>query len=70
MAITGYTNLGEATNVPNGKLAEVMQARESLSWVHGNHTLKFGFQYEWVRSYFAVSSSARRLAPSRSSETR
>jgi hypothetical protein len=59
MSITGYSSLGEAANVPNGKVAEVLQARESISWTHGNHTLKFGAQYEWVRSFFDVSGTAR-----------
>ncbi len=59
IGITGYSNLGEATYVKNGKVAEVLQGRESVSWVHGSHTFKFGGQYEWVRSYFAVSNAAR-----------
>ncbi|MBV9085695.1 MAG: TonB-dependent receptor, partial [Acidobacteriaceae bacterium] len=59
MSITGYSSLGETANVPNGKVAEVLQARESVSWMRGNHTFKFGGQYEWVRSYFDVSSTAR-----------
>lgn len=59
MSITGYSSLGEAAYVPNKKLAEVAQFKDALTWVHGGHTFKFGGQYEWVRSYFAVSSSAR-----------
>jgi outer membrane receptor protein involved in Fe transport len=59
MSISGYSSLGEATNVPNKKLAEVEQAKDGLTWIHGSHTFKFGGQYEWVRSFFAVSSSAR-----------
>ena len=59
MSISGYSSLGEATNVPNKKIAEVAQLKDSVTWIHGGHTFKFGGQYEWVRSYFDVSSSAR-----------
>jgi len=57
MSISGYSSLGEATNVPNKKIAEVAQLKDSVTWIHGGHTFKFGGQYEWVRSYFDVSSS-------------
>jgi outer membrane receptor protein involved in Fe transport len=59
MSISGYSSLGEATNVPNKKIAEVSQFKDNFTWIHGGHTFKFGGQYEWVRSFFAVSSSAR-----------
>ena len=59
ISIPGYTSLGEQTNVPNGKLAEVAQFKDGISWIRGNHQLRFGGQFEWVRSWFDVSSSAR-----------
>jgi outer membrane receptor protein involved in Fe transport len=37
----------------------VAQLKDALTLIHGGHTFKFGAQYEWVRSFFAVSSSAR-----------
>ncbi|MGH9665915.1 MAG: TonB-dependent receptor domain-containing protein [Bryobacteraceae bacterium] len=59
MTISGFTNLGEPSYVPNGKLAEVLQFRDGLSWIKGNHSLRFGGEFEWIRSYYNVSSAAR-----------
>lgn len=59
MTISGFTNLGEPSYVPNGKLAEVLQFRDGLSWIKGNHSLRFGGEFEWIRSYYNLSSAAR-----------
>ena len=59
ITISGFTNLGETSFVPNGKLAEVVQFRDSISWIKGNHSLRAGGEFEWIRSYFNISSSAR-----------
>jgi hypothetical protein len=59
ITISGFANLGETSFVPNGKLAEVLQFRDSVSWTKGNHTLRAGGEFEWIRSYYFLSSSAR-----------
>jgi len=59
ITISGFTNLGEPSFVPNGKLAEVLQFRDSVSRIKGNHTLHAGGEFEWIRSYYFLSSSAR-----------
>ncbi|MBI3471883.1 MAG: carboxypeptidase regulatory-like domain-containing protein [Candidatus Solibacter usitatus] len=59
VSISGYTNLGETSFVPNGKIAEVMQFKDDISWLRGSHSFKAGGQFQWVRSYFDISNSAR-----------
>ncbi|MBI3682454.1 MAG: hypothetical protein HY235_18905 [Acidobacteria bacterium] len=59
ISISGYSNLGETSFVPNGKVAEVLQFKDDVSWVRGSHSLKAGGQFQWVRSYFDISNSAR-----------
>ena len=59
ISISGYTNLGERDFVPNGKVAEVVQFKDDVSWIRGTHAFKFGGQYEWVRSFYNISGSAR-----------
>jgi outer membrane receptor protein involved in Fe transport len=59
IAISGYSNLGEATFLPNQKISEVITAEDYASWTVGTHSVKFGGSYRWVRSWFNVSSSAR-----------
>lgn len=59
MTVSGYANMGEFVNIPNGKLAEVLQFKDNLTWIRGRHAFKFGGQFEWVRSYFFLGNSAR-----------
>jgi hypothetical protein len=59
IGISGYSTLGEQSSVPNGKIAEVLQFRDSVSWVTGNHSFKAGGDFSWVRSYYALSSFSR-----------
>lgn len=59
ISISGYSGMGETAYVPNGKVAEVLQFRDSVSWLRGNHALKAGGEFVWNRSYYNLSSSAR-----------
>jgi hypothetical protein len=59
ISVSGYAALGEATFLPNNKISEVITAEDHVSWTLGNHSLKLGGSYRWVRSWFSISSSAR-----------
>ncbi len=59
MTISGVTTIGEATFLPNSKVSETTTLQDNLSFQSGNHALKFGGSYRFVRSWFAISSSAR-----------
>jgi hypothetical protein len=43
----------------NDKISEVITTEDHVSWTVGNHLIKFGGDYRWVRSWFYISSSAR-----------
>jgi len=59
MTISGVTSIGEATFLPNSKVSETTTLQDNLSFQSGNHALKFGGSYRFVRSWFAISSNAR-----------
>jgi hypothetical protein len=59
ISISGYASLGETSFVPNGKIAEVLQFKDDISWIRGAHSFKAGGQYQWVRSFFDISNAAR-----------
>lgn len=59
IAIGGFANLGEATFLPNGKISEVFQAGDTLSFLRGRHAFKAGLNYRFIRSYFNISDTAR-----------
>ena len=59
ISISGNTNLGESTSLPNGKISEALTLEDHVSWIKGAHTLSMGGTYRWVRSYFDASNSAR-----------
>ncbi len=59
IAIGGFANLGEATFLPNGKISEVFQAGDTLSFLRGRHAFKAGVNYRFIRSYFNISDTAR-----------
>ncbi len=61
ISISAFTNLGERDFVPNGKIAEVLQFKDDVSWIRAKHSFKAGGQFEWVRSFFDISGAARGL---------
>ncbi|HYL86376.1 MAG TPA: carboxypeptidase regulatory-like domain-containing protein [Candidatus Angelobacter sp.] len=44
MGITGYFNLGFSTNGPQPRKDQTYQLTENFSWLHGKHSLKFGYE--------------------------
>ncbi len=61
MQINGYTNLGEATFLPDTKGSDTFQLIDSLLWSKGKHYIKVGGEYRWVRSRFDIDADARGL---------
>lgn len=59
IAIGGFANIGEATFLPNGKISEVFQAGDTLSFLRGRHAFKAGVNYRFIRSDFNISDTAR-----------
>jgi hypothetical protein len=70
-AVSGLTTIGTtgpgtlqtaatgSGNLPIDKEGRVIQADGNLSWVHGRHTLKFGFDFQQVSLYANVTLNAR-----------
>ncbi len=70
-AVTGLTTIGttgpgtlqtSATgsgNLPIDKQGRTIQANDNLTWQHGRHVLKFGFDFQQVTLYAKVTLSAR-----------
>ena len=51
ISVSGLFTLGFSTNGPQPRLDQTYQADESLSWVKGNHTMKFGFNMRRAQVY-------------------
>ena len=47
--IAGYQQLGSPPNTASDFSTGVTEIADSLSWVHGRHTMKFGFDWRWER---------------------
>lgn len=59
ITVSGYTNLGEAAFLPDAKGSDTFMVSDNLLWTHGNHFIKFGGMYRWVRSRFDIAGNAR-----------
>ena len=59
IAISGFSNLGEAAFLPNFKISEVTQAGDTFSFLRGRHGFKAGANYRFIRSFFDISAQAR-----------
>jgi hypothetical protein len=59
IAITGYSNLGEAGFLPDAKGSDTFQMNDSVLWSKGKHYIKVGGEYRWVRSRFDIDGNAR-----------
>lgn len=44
-AVTGFSTLGGATNLPQNRTDDLYQAVDSVTWTKGPHTLHFGVDY-------------------------
>jgi hypothetical protein len=59
ISIGGFSNIGEATFLPNFKISEVAQAGDTFSFLKGNHAFKTGVNYRFIRSFFNISDTQR-----------
>jgi hypothetical protein len=59
IALGGFADLGSRTFEPNLKQTGVFQLIDDLTWVHGAHIVKVGFDYHRNSNNAATSSSAR-----------
>jgi hypothetical protein len=42
----GFTGIGDNTDGPYANDNNTLQAIDNLSWIHGKHTFRFGFEYD------------------------
>jgi hypothetical protein len=53
-SLSGFTGIGGSpsglTNLPTEKFSAVWNASDNLAVIHGNHVLKFGFDYQLLRT--------------------
>ncbi len=61
ITISGFADLGEANFLPNYKISETFQVNDDFSWVRSNHSIKTGLNFNYVRSFFNISGTARGL---------
>jgi Carboxypeptidase regulatory-like domain/TonB dependent receptor len=61
IVISGYANLGEAMTLPDIKGSDTTAISDNVLWTHGNHFIKAGGMYRWVRSRFDIFGQARGL---------
>ncbi len=47
--ISGYQQLGSSANTASDFQTRVFEIVDSLTWVHGRHTFKMGFDWRWER---------------------
>jgi hypothetical protein len=59
IAIDGFSNIGEASFLPNFKISEVFQAGDTFSFLRGRHAFKAGANYRFIRSFFDISRQSR-----------
>ena len=50
--ISGIQALGSHGNDPSVELQNIYQALDNVTWIRGNHTLKFGVSFQNFRIYF------------------
>ncbi|MGO4514957.1 carboxypeptidase regulatory-like domain-containing protein [Terriglobus sp. 2YAB30_2] len=58
-AVSGYSTIGGATNLPQNRWDNHYQLVDSLSWIHGAHSFKFGADWLWANSVNVITSSGR-----------
>ena len=44
--MSGYSLLGTSEWRPQFQVSQVYQLLDNLSWIRGNHSFKFGFEYK------------------------
>jgi hypothetical protein len=59
IVINGYSQLGEATFLPDSKGSDTFQLHDGLTWNKGTHFIRAGGEYRWVRSRYNIWGTAR-----------
>jgi hypothetical protein len=59
ISINGYSNLGEATFLPDAKGSDTLQVNDGFSWNRGVHFFRAGGEFRWVRSRYHIWGNAR-----------
>lgn len=57
--IVNFAALGDRTFAPNPKQVKVIQLTDNVSWIRGNHSLKFGGDMRLRQNYAGTSNIAR-----------
>lgn len=57
--VSGYATIGGATNLPQNRWDNHYQVADTLTWNHGAHTFKAGFDLLLARSTNVITSSGR-----------
>ena len=50
VSVTSYTSTGGQTNLPQDRWTNHFQFTDAITWIHGPHTFKFGFDMTHVKS--------------------
>jgi hypothetical protein len=50
MSISGFTSLGAGNFQPVWSNGQNRQVKNDTSWIKGKHTLKFGFESQWIQT--------------------
>ncbi len=59
ITVTGFSQLGDNTFLPNPKLVQVGQLNDTVSWQRGKHTFTFGGQVILTHNFAGTSNNAR-----------
>ena len=59
ISVTGFTNLGENSTIPNIKLSQVFQLSDGVDIIHGSHGIKTGADVRYIQSNAFTPSATR-----------
>ncbi len=59
ISVTGFTNLGEGSTLPNVKLSQIFQYSDAVNIIHGPHSFKTGADIRFIQSDAFTPSSTR-----------
>jgi hypothetical protein len=58
-SVTGFTDLGENSTIPNVKLSQVFQLSDGVDIIHGSHSIKTGADLRYIQSDAFTPSATR-----------
>ena len=59
ISVTGFSNLGENSTIPNVKLSQVFQLSDGVDIIHGSHSIKTGADVRYIQSNAFTPSATR-----------